>query len=37
MGGAGTKLFQFLSTGTAFRAGARVLDPALDWAAITPF
>ncbi len=37
MGSAGTKLFQFLSTGTSFQAGTRVLDPALDWATITPF
>ncbi len=37
MGGAGTRLYQFLSTGTAFRAGTRVLDPSLDWADIQPF
>ena len=37
VGSGGTRLYQFLSTGTAFRAGARVLDPALDWANVTPF
>ena len=37
MGSAGTRLYQFLSTGTAFRAGTRVLDPSLQWADVQPF
>ncbi len=36
-GAAGTRLFQFLSTGSSLRPGTRVLDPALDWSQVQPF
>ncbi len=36
-GDAGTRLFQFISTGTAFRATIRVLDPMLRWTTAEPF
>jgi FG-GAP-like repeat/Stage II sporulation protein len=36
-GAAGTRLFQFLSTGSSLRPGTRVLDPALDWNQLRPF
>ncbi len=37
VGAAGTRLFQFLSTGSSLRPGMRVLDPALDWNQLQPF
>ncbi len=37
VGAAGTRLFQFLSTGSSLRPGTRVLDPALDWNQLQPF
>ncbi len=36
-GAAGTRLYQFISTGTAFRATIRVLDPTLRWDTVEPF
>ena len=36
-GSAGTRLYRFISTGTAFVAGAPTLDPALDWGTVQPF
>ncbi len=36
-GSAGTRLYRFISTGTAFVVGAPTLDPGLDWTTAEPF
>jgi len=36
-GSAGTRLYEFISTGSSFRPGVRVLDPSLVWSDVQPF
>jgi hypothetical protein len=36
-GSAGTRLYEFSSTGSSFRPGVSVLDPSLVWSEIQPF